>query len=165
MGTTTDLRRALKSDVFPRLIERGFAIDQRHAPQFIDFRRARGDQVDFIEFQWEKMGRPRFKLSFGTVSSRGTVAQGVHTAAQDVGPGQAPVYVCLYPRGSGSSTRHWFCQDASFWARLFGWPPRQCSRVTAELVALLPEVDEYFSSGRMGPHCFGMRNGSFQNSA
>jgi hypothetical protein len=163
MGTTTDLRRALKNEVFPRLIERGFSIDQRNAPHFIDFRRARGDQVDFIEFQWEKYGRPRFKFSFGTVSSRGTVGYEVHTVAQDVGPGQAPVYVCLFPRGTGSSTRHWFCQDPPFWGRLFGKPPRQPSQVTAELVALLPEVDDYLLNKIRGPHCFEMPNPPFKN--
>jgi hypothetical protein len=165
MGSTTDLRRALKRDVFPLLIERGFTIDQRHAPQFIDFRRSRGDRVDFVEFQWEKSGRPRFKLSFGTVSSGGTIAHAVHTPAQDVGPGQAPVYVCLYPNGTGSSTRHWFCQDAPFWARLFGSPPRPPTEVAAQLVALLPEVDGYLLNSIMGPHCFETPNPPFKNAS
>ncbi|WP_341891381.1 hypothetical protein [Variovorax sp. YR752] len=163
MGTTTKLRQALKTEVFPLLTDRGFAIDQRHAPHFVDFRRSRGDRVDFIEFQWEKYGRPRFKLSFGTVSAGGTVANGLHTLAQDIGPGQAPRYVCLYPRGTGSSTRHWFCQDAPLWARLFGGPPRPAGQVTAELTALLPEVDDYLLHGRLGPHCFDRPNPPFED--
>jgi hypothetical protein len=80
-----------------------------------------------------------------------------------VGPGQAPFYVCLYPVGTGSSTRDWFCQDAPLWARLFGWPPRQASQVAAELVALLPELDEYFFHGKMGPQCTGIPNHPFEN--
>lgn len=165
MGTTTELRQALKSEIFPRLLERGFAIDQRHAPQFVDFRRSRGDRVDFIEFQWEKYGRPRFKLSFGQVSARGTIASGLHTPAQDVGPGQAPRYVSLCPRGSGSSTRHWFCQDAALWARLLGRSPRTAAEVVAELAALLPEVDAYFDHGRLGPHCVDHPNPPFADLA
>jgi hypothetical protein len=163
MGRTTELRRALKSDVFPLLAERGFAIDERNMPGLVDFRRTRGDRVDFMEFQWEKYGRPRFRLSFGTVSSRGTIAQGIHTPARDMGPGQAPLYVCLYPRGTGSSTRDWFCQDAPFWIRVFGWPARAPSEVIAELLALLPEIDEYLLAGKMGPHCFATPNAPFVN--
>lgn len=165
MGTTTHLRNALKTDIFPRLVELGFSIDQRHAPHFIDFRRTRENQVDFIEFQWEKYGRPRFKLSFGAVSAKGTIADGMHTSAQDIGPGQAPCYVCLYPTGTGSSTRHWFCQDAPLWLRIFGRPPRPASLITAELAALLPEVDEYLLNGRLGPHCFEHQNPPFANAA
>jgi hypothetical protein len=163
MGRTTELRRALKSDVFPLLLERGFAIDERNAPRFVDFRRTRSDQVDFLELQWEKSGKPRFRLSFGTVSSKGTIAQGIHTPARDMGPGQAPLYVRLYPRGTGSSTRDWFCQDPPFWARMFGWPARAPSDVTAEVLALLPEIDGYLLGGKMGPHCFAMPNAPFVN--
>jgi hypothetical protein len=165
MGTTTDLRRALKTEVFPLLVDRGFSIDLRHAPHFVDFRRSREDQVDFLEIQWEKYGRPRFKVSFGTVSAKGTVADGIYTSAQDMGPGQAPCYVCLYPRGNGSSTRHWFCQDAPLWARLLGRPARPASQVTAQLASLLPEVDEYLLNGRLGPHCFEHPNPPFANAA
>jgi hypothetical protein len=163
MGTTTDLRRALKADVYPLLARRGFAIDQRHSPQFTDFRRTRGHVVDFIEFQWEKYGRPRFKFSFGTVSASGTVGGGMHTLAADMGPGQAPSYVCLYPKGNGTSTRHWFCQDARPLLHFLGFQPRPASQVSTELVALLPEVDEYFLSGKAGLHCFEHANLPFQN--
>lgn len=165
MGTTTELRQALKAEIFPRLVERGFAIDQRHSPQFVDFRRTRGDRVDFIEFQWEKYGRPRVKLSFGHVSAQGTIACGVHTPAQDVGPGQAPRYICLYPRGNGSSTRHWFCQDAALWARLLGRQPRTATEVASELAALLPEVDAYLDHGQLGPHCIDHPNPPFADAA
>ena len=165
MGKTTELRRALKTDIFPLLVARGFSIDKRHAPHFIDFRRNRGDQVDFIEFQWEKYGRPRFKLSFGAVSAKGTVADGMFTPAQDIGPGQAPCYVCLYHTGNGSSTRHWFCQDAPLWARLLGRTAWPASQVTGQLAALLPEVDDYLVGGSLGPHCFARANPPFANVA
>lgn len=154
MGRTTELRRALKVAVYPLLLERGFRIDQRHAPHFIDFRRPRGQRVDFLEFQWEKWGSPRFNLLFGSVGAAGTVGMGMHTLAEDVGPGQAPLHVSLHPRGTGSSTRHWFCQDAPFWLRLLGRGPRPAAQVCAELIALLPEVDTFFEHGRLGAHCF-----------
>jgi hypothetical protein len=163
MGSTTELRRALKSQFFPLLAARGFVIDKRHGPGFVDFRRSTGSGIQILQFQWEKYGKPRFRLSFCVVGSEGTIASGHCVAPEDVGPGQAPRYASLYPTGNGSSLRHWFCQDAPLWARLLGKGPRRASRVVDELSALFPEAEEYLRSGKLGPHCQESVNPAFRN--
>ena len=154
MGTTTDLRRALKTGYFAELRGLGFDIDQRHAPSFIDFRRFKGDRVEFISIQWEKSGRPRFKLSFGAASIKGTLAHGKHVRPEDIDPGSAPTYCCIYPTGDGSSTRHWFRQDRSLWQFLLGRSRlRPAEEVLADLRRLHPQVDDYLRTGSIGANC------------
>ncbi|HEU4780891.1 MAG TPA: hypothetical protein VFS58_13495 [Steroidobacteraceae bacterium] len=154
VGRTTDLRRALKEIFIPFVRERGFEIDNRHAPGFVDFRRARGGRVEFLEIQWDNKGRPRFKFSFGSVAEAGSDCHGTRVAAGDVGPGQAPRYVSLFPNGNGSSTRHWFCQDNSFVKTVLSLrgsrPPEE---VCIELLGFFPEVEAYFEYDAVGPHC------------
>jgi hypothetical protein len=154
MGSTTDLRRALKTSYFPELFELGFHMDQRQAPNFIDFRRRKDDRVEFISIQWEKSGRPRFKLSFGATSSVGTFAHGKHVPPEDVDPGSAPSYCCIYPTGDGSSTRHWFRQDRPLYQRILGRGRlRPTEEVLADLRRLQPQVEEYFQTGTIGSNC------------
>lgn len=153
MGTTTELRRELKRTFLPFMATKGFVLDQRHAPHFMDFRRAAGDRVQFLEIQWEKYGKPRFKVSVGEVSSKGTVCHGDHIDAKDVGPGQAPQYSCLYPQGDGSSTRHWFRQDRALLAALIHrsrlYPPEA---PIGQLIDLFHEAEAYWVSGKVGEH-------------
>jgi hypothetical protein len=171
MGTTTDLRRALKTDFFPLLLERGFVIDQRHAPHFIDFRRMVGNEVQFIEFMWDKYGRARFNVSSGVVSKLGTVAmakpgQEFHTAVEDIGPGQAPRYIRLFPNAVPrmESTRDWFRQDVALWKRMLGMSSqRPVDHVIADLKAVFVEIEEYLSSGKVGIHCRETVNPPFKN--
>ncbi|MDB5795860.1 MAG: hypothetical protein JWR25_2239 [Noviherbaspirillum sp.] len=153
MGRTTEFRRELKRTFLPFMTAKGFVLDQRHAPHFMDFRRTLADRMQFLEIQWEKYGRPRFKVSVGQVSARGTISHGEHIDAKDVGPGQAPQYCCLYPQGDGSSTRHWFRQDRSFLAALIHrdslHPPEM---PVGQLLELFGEVEEYWLSGKIGKH-------------
>lgn len=166
MGKTTDLRRALKSSFFPFVRQLGFEVDQRHGPGFVDFRRRSGERVEFIEIQWEKYGRPRFKLSFGTVSAHGTVSHGSLIPANEVGPGQAPSYVILYPTGKGGSTRNWFCQDKPLWLTILTLRRLKApEQVCDELLQFFPEVESYFATGETGPHCRVHRNPWSRDSA
>lgn len=154
MGTTTALRNALKTRYFAELREVGFKMDQRHAPNFIDFRRFKDDRVEFISIQWEKSGRPRFKLSFGAASGHGTIVHGKHVPAEDVDPGSAPTYCCIYPTGDGSSTMHWFRQDRSLWQLLLGQSRlRPAEEVLADLQRLHPQVEDYFRTATIGANC------------
>lgn len=154
MGTTTELRRALKRDYFPRLADRGFSIDQRAAPQFVDFRRIVGERLHFINFQWEKYGRPRFKFSFGMASRMGTVSHGEAVNAEDVDPGSAASYCCLYPTGDGSRTAHWFRQDQTLLKTVFtGRRMRPVGDVIDDLLRLDPQVEQFFQTEQLGPNC------------
>jgi hypothetical protein len=154
LGATTELRRALKRDYFPHLAERGFTIDERAAPHFMDFRRIRGERLHFINLQWEKYGRPRFKFSFGMASCMGTVSHGEAVSPEDVDPGSAPSYCCLYPTGDGSRTAHWFRQDQPLLKALFtGRRLRPVEDVVGDLLRLDPQVEQFFETGRLGRNC------------
>jgi hypothetical protein len=159
MGPTTALRRALKERFIPFMIEKGFALDQRHAPQFIDFRRVVGDRVQFFEIQWEKYGRPRFTVNFGSASTNGTISHNQHIDANDIGPGQAVEYCRIHPNGNGSSTRHWFRQDRPFVAALFAgswlYPPEQ---IVQQLMDLFAEAEIYWSTGTVGKYSKVIKN-------
>jgi hypothetical protein len=160
MGRTTALRRELKKRFVPFMAAKGFDFDQRNAPHFLDFHRVAGNRVQFLEVQWEKYGRPRFTVNFGSASSKGTLCQNQLIGAGDVGPGQAEKYCRLHPNGSGSSTRHWFRQDRPLISALLAWnrlyPPDQPVR---QLIELYAEVETYWTSGIVGPHSRLLENG------
>ena len=153
VGRTTALRRELKARFFPFMAAKGFAIDQRHAPHFQEFRRVVGDRIQFLELQWEKYGRERFTVNFGHASVKGTICYDKHISPNDVGPGQAPRYCRLHPNGDGSSTRHWFRQDrpliSALCARSRLYTPDQPVR---QLIDLFEEVEQYWESGVVGSH-------------
>ena len=151
MGHTTELRREIKQRVRPLLAAKGFALDQRHAPQSVAFRRTTADAVHLLEIQWEKYGKRRFVVNFGRCSPGGVVVRGERIAAADVFPSVAPVNGRLQP-GKGGSTAAWFRQDRSLLARLLGRPPRPASEVVSQLIELLAELDAFFERGDLGPH-------------
>jgi hypothetical protein len=154
MGNTTELRRAIKSRFVPFLTEQGFAIDQSHAPAFVDFRRFRNGQVHCIEIQWEKYGSPRFALNVGAASDSGTKWGEMKTAAANMGPAQCPECIRLYPNKVGGSTRRWFRQDNTLLKTLLTMQRRKpASEVVDQLIAFYPEVDAYLNDGIIGPHC------------
>jgi hypothetical protein len=154
MVSSTPLRRALQSTLVPFLRERKFRYDRRNGPQVLDFRRVQDRQLQFLEIQWEPHDRPRFKLSFGCTSAAGVICHGEYVAATEIGPGQAGAYVCLYPRGDGSSTRHWFRQDRPLLSALLHRqrmaPPQE---VVQDVIRLYPEVESYFDQRELGLHC------------
>lgn len=126
------------------MADHGFALDQRHAPQFLEFRRYLGPEIQFAEIQWEKYGAPRFALNVGRASVAGTLCHGELVPGGEVGPGQAPVYVRLYARGNGSSTRHWFRQDHTWLERVrTGRRLRPAGEVVSELIDLFAEAELY----------------------
>jgi hypothetical protein len=166
MRTTTALRHALKSKFVPFMLARGFDLDQRNAPQFLEFRRTQGDEMQFVEIQWEKYGRPRFKVTAGFASQKGVICHGKQVEATEVGTGQAPRYVALYPTGNGSSTRHWFRQDKSLISALVSgnrlYPPEE---TVEKLILLYQELEDYFCTREPGAHCRTHVNAWSQNAA
>lgn len=159
MGRTTALRREIKRVFVPFMLEQGFLLDRRHGPQFLDFRRQADAYILFLELQWDKSGRPRFTVNFGKVALDGMLMAGQHLAAGDVGPGQALAYCRLHPRGKGGSTANWFRQDRSLLSSLLAWsrlhPP---AKPVQDLMALFHEVQAFWDSQEVGPHCKLIKN-------
>jgi hypothetical protein len=160
MGRTTELRRALKARFFPLLESRGFVIDQRYAPQHIDFRRSAGDAVHSIGVQWRPYGGPTFYLNCGSVSKFGLISSTRDDGeflvpAADADAGQLPRYVRVNNR---------FSQVVPLWKRPFLLRRlRSADDVASEVIAALPEVEDYLYNGRVGPHCVEIVNPNSRN--
>ena len=150
MGTTTALRRALKASFFPHAIERGFAVDERRQPVSTTFRRRVGAVVQIFEVQWDKYGRPRFAVHFGTCPAEGLrVGENVFTPEETL-PGWCADVGTLEPHGRKGG---WFRQDATWWHRLIGRPAlRDPARVVDELLTAFRELEVYWESGKAGRH-------------
>jgi hypothetical protein len=105
------------------------------APRCYRFRKIDSDAALECDVQWEKYGSPRFILNFYKRGPKGLIAQG------RLAPSQRP------------STEGWFRQDRPWLVRLISfsklYPPEQ---VVAQLIALFGEVEEYWTSGTVGPH-------------
>jgi hypothetical protein len=152
LGSTTELRRALKATFLPYASDRGFVIDARRQPVSTIFRRRAQRRVEMFEVQWEKYGRPRFALRFGTCPAEGLWITGVLQQPDETLPTWCPDAGTLQPR-RGTSTRAWFRQDSSVVLRLLGRPAlRPPADVVSELLALFPELERYWTSGAIGPH-------------
>lgn len=152
MGRTTDLRRALKTRFFPYALDRGFVADGRRQPVSTTFRRLAGSSVQIFDVQWEKYGKPRFAVHFGTCPAGGLSVSGTLHPPGEALPTWCPDTGSLQPR-DGTSTRSWFRQDATLLQRLLGRPPlRDPAEVAEEVVALFPELERYWQTGEVGRH-------------
>jgi hypothetical protein len=152
MGRTTPLRREIKRAVIPFLADKGFSTDMRHAPQFFTFRRISSDAVTACDIQWEKYGRPRFVVNFGKCSAEGVLLRGEHISPKDILPYHGIVGGRLRP-GTGASTRNWFRQDRRLFESIICWSQFYTPQeVVLKLIGLFPEVEEFWASGRVGPH-------------
>lgn len=152
MGTTTDLRRALKARFFTHVRDRGFVIDERLQPQTTVFRRRAGGAVQIFEIQWEKYGRPRFTIHFGTCPAEGLRIDDIVHPPEETLPTWCPDMGSLQPR-RGTSSRSFFRQDRPLLQRLFGRPPlRDPAAVVDDALRIFPELERYWTSGEVGPH-------------
>lgn len=152
MGKTTELRREIKTRFFPYAAARGFTLDLRLQPVSVIFRRHAGDRVEMFELQWDKYGTPRFAIRFGACPSEGLDIKGETTPAEETLPTWCNEVGSLQPR-RGFSTRSWFRQDSTWLQRIVGRPPlRPPSEVADELLAMFPEIEQYWASGDVGPH-------------
>ena len=151
MGNTSDLRSELKRTFFPLAESRGFAIDLSNAPHLVTFRRTIGNSLHVFDVQWEKYGRPRFVVNFGTCPARGLSVSGKDIPSGQVLASWAPQSGRLQPR-TGASSVSWFRQDRSFMARLAGAKPHSATQVVGQLIQLFPELEAYWSTGEIGKH-------------
>lgn len=119
---------------------------------FITFRRTIGESLHVFDVQWDKYGRPRFVVNFGTCPAGGLHVSGKDIPADQVLAGWAPQRGRLQPC-AGASSANWFRQDKSLVARLFfGVAPHPASEVVAQLTQLFPELEAYWSAGTIGKH-------------
>jgi hypothetical protein len=148
MGPTTHLRRELRKRFVPHAVERGFVVDERHQPVTTTFRRAANGSVQIFEIQWDKYGRPRFAVRFGTCPAAGLRVDGTVFP-----PGETLATWCP-DRGTLRSDRgEWFRQDVGLFRRmLHANALRNPSEVINELLACFPELERYWAEGRQGPH-------------
>lgn len=152
MGPTTPLRQEIKRVFVPYLTAKGFAVDTRGAPQFLTFRRVNARAIDVCDIQWEKSGRPRFVVNFGKCGADGVVFRGNRIAPEDIVPYNGLCWGRLSP-GSGLTTRGWFRQDRPLLERMTCWSRSYTPQeVVSLLTALFAEVEEFWASGRLGPH-------------
>ena len=152
VGPTTALRRALKERFFPHAVGRGFVLDERDQPRSTTFRRRGEKGVHVFEVRWEKYGRPRFAVHFGTCPLEGLHVSGVtHTPEETFATWCADAGT-LGPR-RGARAPAWFRQDAAWWERLVRRPPlRDPTHVVDELLAVFPELERYWANGDVGAH-------------
>lgn len=153
MGTTTELRQEVKLRFVPFMAERGFLLDMRDAPVFFLFRRTIANTIYLCDIQWDKYGKPRFRLLFGQCTPEGVVgADGKRI------PANAMIASWCTPRGllkpkSTDGINAWFRQDRPWWQRLF--TPRKlypASGVVDNLITRFAEIESYWKSGQTGPH-------------
>jgi hypothetical protein len=151
-GRTTDLRRAIKARFLPFMLEKGFELDLRNMPAFMDFRKITSDRVYVCDIQWEKHGAPRFVVNFGTCGPNGVICHGKEIDAHDVTPSSASSFGRLTAR-PGYSLSCWFRQDHSLLRRIFSWSRlRRADDVVDELIERFSELEDYWSKGAVGRH-------------
>ena len=152
MGRTTDLRRAIRARFFPFMLEKGFKVDLRNMPAFMDFRKITGDRVYVCDIQWEKYGTPRFVLNFGSCGPRGVICHGEEIDPNDVNPSGASSVGRLTAR-PGYSLSCWFRQDRSLLRRILSWSRlRPADDVVDDLIERFSELEDYWSKGLVGRH-------------
>jgi hypothetical protein len=152
MGTTTALRREMKSRFIPHVEQQGFKLDERQAPIVWIFRREVGMTAQLFSVEWEKYGRPRFRLDFGTCPIEGLSLRGQHFDWPDIHPHWLPNAATLRP-GSGFLAGTWFRQDRAVLRKLLSSGTlRSPSEVVDELLSAYPHIQSYWSGGSAGNH-------------
>ncbi len=152
MGKTTELRHEIKRTFVPFVEARGFQMDQRYMPQFLEFRRVVDDELHVFDIQWEKYGSRRFVVNFGKCPSDGVDFHGKQIPPEAVSASHCAAGGRLQP-GKGGTTRNWFRQDKPLLKRLFSRQPlRPAQTVIGELIAMFPELEAYWQRGEIGPH-------------
>jgi hypothetical protein len=148
-GRTTELRRILKQRFYEPLVRRGFVLDTRHQPQMTTLRRRARDRVHLLDVAWDKYGRPRFSVTFGTCPAAGLQIRGELIPAGEMLASWCPDAGTL----QGGSGAGWsFRQDANWLQRFLGRPIRDPATVVDDLLSIYPEVERYWAGGETGPH-------------
>lgn len=152
MGKTTELRREIKRAFIPFVEARGFTLDQRYAPQFLEFRRIIGNEVHVFDIQWEKYGSRRFVVNFGKCPSSGVECYGQRIPPEGISAAHCVPNGRFQP-GKGATLGNWFRQDKPLLLRLFSREPLYPAQaVVGQLISWFPEVEAYWEREEIGPH-------------
>ena len=155
---------ALKVVLIPELERRGFVNiplskelakdrDWRLTRPYGRFRRIAEDGFQTMSMELNKYGGHKFRLSLGTVPKEGVkIAFGKIISQEDVWADHLSIHYCLF-----KSKRRW--SYFSVWR----WPWQKTDKshyfkLVEDVVKLLPEVEDVFSSGRCGPHIYRFDN-------
>jgi len=140
-----DLRRELSKQLLPQLKRRGFDGPERIGGNALchEFERVREGAKDQLTIQLEKHGRPRFIVIL-TIEPPGGFDRMIQL-------GGVAVVGTVRPR-PGRTTRTWFRADPSIWARIVRGAKPAPEQAVAECVGLLPQIDEWWLSGKSSPH-------------
>lgn len=147
MGTTTALRQRLRATLEARCL----VYDGRGSPQCMNFRRTVGEDVHLLALNWEKSGKPRFFGMFGKATIRGVTYHGAAVRGDELLIEHSPTIGFLAPKDHRFD-KGWFRQDPSYFQRLLNPRFRGAESVEQHFLALLEEVERYWSKGTIGPH-------------
>ena len=146
------LRRELRERFVGHLGEQGFQVCEEHMPSLLVLRRETVDRVHLLDIQWDKYGKPRFLVVFGSCPLGGIQCRGERIPAERMLASWSRQHGSLQPR-KGFSSRCWFRQDRGLIQRMFKHDAvRSPKEVVSDLLDLFPEVEAFWSSGAIGPH-------------
>ena len=141
------LRKRLKSDLFPLLEAHGF-FPLKHTSLFYEFGRLRNGQLHVYEIMWDKYHRPRFIVNFGRaqVEVNDSGVEGIRNPYMDqwlpipdAGAGVLAESNRVY---RGRMRRQWFTYGVL--RGIFSSGGDQ--RVVSRCIDMLPLVESWFSN-------------------
>jgi hypothetical protein len=145
------LRKAVWSRIVPALITEDFHPLPQDEDKTQRFVRRESGVIHVLEVQWDRHGRPRYVLNYGTCPVDGLRVGTTHHAADTVYAGWLPDSGRLQPL-PGATSAHWFRQDVPLIKRLFGRSTPTPDTVVESTLALLPELWRYWRDGIPGRH-------------
>jgi hypothetical protein len=155
MGITTALRRELKERFYPVALGAGFELDTSLQPEVTVFRRLSGSKLQVFDIQWDSHRKPRFIINF---------AEATNQAIDHTGQKLAFASTCTYhcrpclrlQRERGGSFSCWFQLRKPLLEQLSSfrreYTPQQ---VVDQLLERWPQMDEWWSTKRLGQHVNG----------
>jgi hypothetical protein len=120
--------------------------DMRRAFPLGILKRHRKSVLDVIEIQLDKHGAARFVVNFGIVPPEGICLPWAQLAQEEVTASDLPEAYRLH---SKENSLKWFSPS------IFAWPldfSSRARRTVDHAVALIPEIEEWFASRKVGQH-------------
>jgi hypothetical protein len=152
------LVKAVEQHIVSKLIKAGFSLvplaarftkerEFRLAYPFGKMHRQKGESIEAVNIVFNKRGSPRFSIGFGVLPPEGTMT--IFDEKMD----QKELFVedvdhfCTMPKGN------WWASDF----RVYTWPwhtkiQADFVKLAEKVAKLLPEIEEYFESGKIGRH-------------
>lgn len=153
------LIRALQERFIPILLKNGFTQAKltgteaasgtiRRAFPFGYMKRPKGSDIELLDIQMDKRGELKFVLNFGVVSPEGVEWPWARLEQHEVMASDLRRRCRLYDSRFYWRIR-WFSVPRLFWPTD---PTARINRTLDRLIELFPEVEEWFSTQREGPH-------------